>query len=298
MSPCPTTTPRYHLGENATHSRYIEATTVVTSRSSRASISPLVSALLATAIIHLGTASPAQGESRVGHEVALGLTGVYDSGYDRGLHYGLSYELSWAMVRATALFVLGDTDPRSEQHWALCVGVLAWQRLRIDVGLHHRTFTNVNFGENLVTLTTRFFWRGLEIAAGYALRFPILDRDQIHSPVVFDTALFEHFLMFRICHIWQLRRGVGLGLLTNTFSRFEIRNLDYPQFALVLTFEHPRIGHFRFDVGIGTAGFFNQGATIDRGFIRFEYTRRMGGAARQAAEITTDIYTEDSREQE
>lgn len=206
----------------------------------------------------------------------MGLTGVYDAGYDRGLHLGLSYELSWSVLRASALFAFGDTDPRREQHWALGIGVVAWRRLRVDVGLHHRSFTPVGFGENLIKLSIRLDWRGLEVAGGYLLRFPILDRDQIHSPIVFDSALFEHFLIFRLGYLWQLPRGFGLGALVGTYSRFEIHNLDYPQFALVVTYEHPRIGLLRLDVGLGTAGFFNQGATIDRFFVRFEYSRQMG----------------------
>jgi hypothetical protein len=224
----------------------------------------------------------ARGESGLGHEVALGVTGVYDGGYDRGIHYGLSYELSWSMLRAVVLLGFGDTDPRREQHWALGVGVVAWQRLRVDVGLHHRTFMPVGFGENLLKLSCTLDWRGLEVVAGYVLKFPIVERDRIHSPFVFDEDLFEHFLVFRLGYLWRLPRGFGLGLLVGTFSRFEIHNLDYPQFALVATFEHPVVGSLRLDVGIGTAGFFNQGSTIDRGFVRFEYVRATSRASRPA----------------
>ena len=207
----------------------------------------------------------------LGHEIAVGLTGIYDSGYDRGLHYGLSYQLSYSALQITALLALGDTDPRSEQHWALKVGVQPIRSIRFDVGFHHRTFTSVGFGENLLSFVATLDWRGLEVTAGWILRFPITDRDRIHSPFVFERNLFEHFLCFRLGYIWQLGRGVGLGLLAGTISRFEIHNLDYPQFALVLTYRHPRVGSFRLDGGIGTAGFFNQGSTIDRGFLRLEY---------------------------
>ena len=229
----------------------------------------------------------ARGEEELGHEVALGLTGVYDAGYDRGLHVGLSYEFSWSLLRASALFSFGDTDPTREQHWAVDVGVVAWQRFRIDVAFHHRTFTPLGFGENLVRLSVDLRWRGLEAAAGYILRFPIVESELIHSPFVFDDELFDHFLIFRLGYIWDLPRGFGLGLLTGNFSRFEIHNLDYPQFALVLTYEHALFGRLRLDVGIGTAGFFNQGATIDRGFIRLEYSRLMRQRRRAADEEQT-----------
>lgn len=212
-----------------------------------------------------------ESEHRLRHQIALGLAGVYDVGYDRGFQYGLSYQLSYALLRVTALLALGDTDPRHEQHWSLQVGVQPWSTMRFDAGFHHRTFTRVGFGENLVTLVGRVRWRGLEVALGWVLRFTITDRDRIHSPVVFERSLFEHFICFRLGYIWQIGRGVGLGLMAGTFSRFEIHNLDHPQFAAVLTYYHPRVGRFRLDGGIGTAGFFNMGSTIDRGFLRLEY---------------------------
>jgi hypothetical protein len=210
-------------------------------------------------------------EPRLGHQIAFGLTGVYDGGYDRGVHYGLSYQLSYSVLRVTALLAMGDTDPRREQHWALKVGVRGWRSLRFDVGFHHRTFTQVGFGENLLTFIVQLDWRGFELSAGWVLRFVISDRDRIHSPFAFERSLFEHFICFRLGYIWEVDHGFGLGLMVGTFSRYEIHNLDYPQFAAVITYHHPRVGRFRLDGGIGTAGFFNMGATIDRGFLRLEY---------------------------
>jgi hypothetical protein len=228
-------------------------------------------ALAAMLAVLLPARSARAEDAALGHQVAVGLTGVYDAGHDRGLQYGLSYELAVSAMRVAALLALGDTDPRREQHWALSVGAVPLDSLRIDVGLHHRTFTHIGFGENLVTIVISLDWRGLEVTAGWVLRFPITDRDRIHSPFVFERDLFEHFLCFRLGYVWQLGRGVGLGVLAGTISRYEIHNLDYPQFAVVLTYSHPRVGSFRLDGGIGTAGFFNQGSTIDRGFLRLEY---------------------------
>jgi hypothetical protein len=232
-------------------------------------IAPLAAALLCA------WPSPARGEAALGHEVAVGIAGVYDGGRDRGVHFGLGYELSWSALRAGVLLAFGDSDPRREQHWAITVGAVAWKHLRFDLAFRHRAFTQVDFGENLLTLSAELEWRGFDLAAGYALRFPILDPDEIHSPFVFDRALFAHVLMFRLGYIFALPRGFGLGVLIGTYSRFELHNLDYPQFSLVLTFEHQRVGRLRLDMGIGTAGFFNQGSTIDRGFIRLEYARLM-----------------------
>ncbi len=152
--------------------------------------------LLVAAFLSGLWAAPAQAEAQIGHEVALGLTGVYDVGYDRGLHYGLGYEFSWTMLRAAVMLSLGDTDPSQEQQWELSLGVEPWRRFRFDAAFRHRTFVNVGFGENLVIFKATLFWRGLEFAGGYVLRFPILHRDEIHSPFVFDTALFAHFLIF------------------------------------------------------------------------------------------------------
>jgi hypothetical protein len=240
-------------------------------------------ALAATLLWH---ASDARAEAALGHEVTVGLGGVYDGGYDRGLHYGLAYELAWRALRASALLAFGDTDPRREQEWALGLGVRPWRSFRFDVRLHHRSFPGVGFGDNLVVLRGGIEWRGFELDAGWVLRFPILSRRQIHSPFVYDRALFEHFLHFRVGYQYRFANGFGLGVLAGTFSRFEIRNFDSPELGLVLSYRHPRAGDFRVDAGVGIAGFLNQASTLDRGFVRFEYVRAVsprprprGGAA-------------------
>lgn len=250
------------------------------------------SVLLVSTLLVIGGAPKASAEEapdpaggpELGHEIALGLTGVYDVGYDRGLHYGLSYELSWSMLRVGALLVLGDTDPRSEQQWAINVGVRPWSTVRFDVALRHRSYPDVGFGDNLVTIISRVDWRGLELAAGLVLRFPLLDRDRLHNPFVFDRELFEHFITFRIGYVYRFSNGIGIGLLAASFSRFEVHNLDYPQAALVFSWDNERIGHFRLDAGVGIAGFFNQGATIDRGFVRIEYVRAFRPSPRRNAD--------------
>jgi hypothetical protein len=229
----------------------------------------------------LGCSKVALAQGALGHEVAVGLTGVYDSGYDRGFHYGIGYELSWSVLRVSARLALGDTDPRSEQRYALGVGVAPWPGFRFDVGYHHRSYPDVGFGDNLITFIAELKWRGLELSFGAVMKFPILDRGSIHNPFIFDRALFEHFLTFRIGYLYELNCGVGFGLIIGTHSRFEQQNLDYPQFGLVFSYTHARVGHFRLEGGIGTAGFFNQGSTIDRGFLRLEYVRRMQQDRRQ-----------------
>ncbi len=236
---------------------------------------------LSIPLLLLVWASDARAEAELDHEIALGLTGVYDTEYDRGLHYGLSYELSWSVLRASAMLTFGDTDPRSEQHWAFGLGVHPWRSFHLDFRFHHRTFPGVDFGDNLIVIRGGIDWRGFEIAGGWVLRFPILSPDQIHSPFVFDKALFEHFLHFRMGYQYRFRNGLGLGVLMSTFSRFELHNFDYPQFALVVSYEHPRVGRFRLDAGVGIAGFFNQGSALDRGFLRLEYVRAVGQRARQ-----------------
>jgi hypothetical protein len=235
----------------------------------RASIAPIAAAVL------LCGPSPASAETALGHEVAAAIGGVYDGGDDRGVNFGAGYELSWSVLRVNARLAFGDSDPRQEQHWALGLGAMVWKDLRFDVAFHHRAFTQVGFGENLLTFAVSLEWHGFDLAAGYAARFPILDRAEIHNPFVFDRPLFAHFIIFRLGWIARLPRGVGLGVQAATFSRFELFNLDYPQFSVVVTFEHARVGKLRLDVGIGTAGFFNQGSTIDRGFVRLEYARRV-----------------------
>lgn len=239
------------------------------STTSRSWIAPIAAAILLCGPL------PARAEAELGHEVAAAIGGVYDVGYDRGVNFGVGYELSWSILRVNARLAFGDSDPRREQHWALGVGAVAWKSFRFDVALHHRAFTRVGFGENVLTFAASLEWRGFDIAAGYALRFPILDRDEIHNPVVFDRTLFNHFLIFRLGYVARLPRGFGLGAQAASFSRFELNNLDYPQFSVVLTFTHARVGYFRLDIGIGTAGFFAQGSTIDRGFVRLEYARQM-----------------------
>lgn len=236
---------------------------------SRSWIGPIAAAVLLCGPL------PARAEAELGHEVSAALGGVYDAGYDRGVNVGAGYELSWSVLRVNARLAFGDSDPRQEQHWALGLGALIWKNLRFDVAFHHRAFARFGFGENLLTFAASLEWRGFDLAAGYALRFPILDRDEIHSPFVFDRALFTHFIIFRLGWIARLPRGFGLGIQAASFSRFELFNLDYPQFSAVVTFEHARVGKLRLDLGIGTAGFFNQGSTIDRGFVRLEYSRRV-----------------------
>jgi hypothetical protein len=207
------------------------------------------------------------------HEIALGLAGVYDVGYDRGLRYGVGYELSVSMLRVGAMLAAGDTDPSREQHWSLGVGLQPLEILRLDVAFHHRTFTTSGFGDNMVTFMSGLRWRGLVLDAGLALRFPITRRSLIHSPVEYDLALFDYFVLFRLGYLWGLGRGVELGVEAANIDRFEVRDFSYPTFAIVVVWSHPRMGTLRGEVGMGTAGFWSQGATIDRGFVRLGYTR-------------------------
>jgi hypothetical protein len=209
----------------------------------------------------------------MGHELAVGLTGVYDSGYDRGLHYAASYQFSWRFLYVGALVGFGDTDPRRQQQWGIFCGVQPWKSFRLTLGLRHHSYPPYGFGENLILFVASLQWRGAEFTGGQVMRFPIIDADAIHHPLRFDTTFFEHFLVFRVGYVGQLGRGWGLGFVAGNYARFEIQNLDYPQVALVVSYADDTVGSFRLDLGIGTAGFFNQGATIDRGFVRLEYVR-------------------------
>jgi hypothetical protein len=209
----------------------------------------------------------------VSHEVTLGLSGVYDGGYDRGLRYGASYELRASMLRVGAMLAAGDTDPRREQHWALAAALQPLDAIRVEIAFHHRTFSTTRFGDNLVLFIGRLRWRGLLLDLGLSLRFPITTPSSIHNPCVFDLELLEEFLLYRIGYSWALGRGVRLGAEVANLSRFEIRNFNYPTFALVVEWRHEAVGALRGEIGLGTAGFFSQGSTIDRGFIRLEYSR-------------------------
>lgn len=231
-------------------------------------------ALALAAAVTAGLAQPrvASAEVPIRHEVTLGLAGVYDGGYDRGVRYGAGYELSVSMLRVRLALAAGDTDPRREQHWSVALGVVPLDVLRLEAAFHHRTFTTTRFGDNMVTLRAGLDWRGLLLDVGLALRFPITRPELIQSPVELDLTLFDAFMLFRLGYLWDVGQGVRLGLEAANLSRFEIRNFSYPTFAVVAEWRHPG-GVLRGEVGLGTAGFWAQGATIDRGFIRLEYSR-------------------------
>ncbi len=225
----------------------------------------------ALVLVGLSLAPPAAAEVDLRHEVTLGLAGVYDVGYDRGIRYGASYELGASLFRLGLALAAGETDPRREQHWSVALGLVPLEALRLEAAFHHRTFVTTGFGENMLTFRAGLDWRGLVLDLGVALRFPITRRDLIHSPFELDTALFETFLLFRLGYLWEVGRGVRLGLEAANLSRFEVRNFNYPTFAAVVEWRHPG-GRLRGEVGLGTAGFWSQGATIDRGFVRLEYS--------------------------